>query len=89
LRSFILTDVSISVFIFSQLSNMYCSPTICYCDDFPAAIAMMADGRIKADGYITKRIALDDIVKEGFNTLTGPDKKAQVKIIVTPDKSLL
>ena len=63
--------------------------SICYCNDFPATIAMMADGRIKADGYITKRVALDDIVTEGFGTLTGPDKKAQVKIIVTPDKSLL
>lgn len=63
--------------------------SICYCNDFPSTIAMMADGRIKAEGYITKRIALDDIVKEGFGTLTGPDKKAQVKIIVTPDPSLL
>lgn len=50
---------------------------------------MMADGRIKADGYITKRVALEDIVTEGFGTLTGPSKKAQVKIIVTPDKSML
>ncbi|MFT8888838.1 2,3-butanediol dehydrogenase [Ethanoligenens sp.] len=63
--------------------------SICYCNDFPATIAMMADGRIKADGFITKRIALDDIVTEGFETLTGPEKKAQVKIIVTPDASLL
>ena len=63
--------------------------SICYCNEFPATIAMMADGRIKANGYITKRVALDDIVTEGFGTLTGPDKKAQVKIIVTPDKSLL
>lgn len=63
--------------------------SICYCNDFPATIAMMADNRIKADGYITKKIYIDDIVKEGFGTLTGPDKKAQVKIIVTPDKALL
>ncbi len=63
--------------------------SICYCDDFPATIAMMGDGRIKADGYITKKIYIDDIAKEGFGTLTGPDKKAHVKIIVTPDKSLL
>lgn len=63
--------------------------SICYCNDFPSTIAMMGDNRIKAEGYITKRIHLDDIVKEGFGTLTGPDKKAQVKIIVTPDKSLL
>lgn len=63
--------------------------SICYCNDFPSTIAMMADNRIRAEGYITKRIALDDIVREGFETLTGPEKKAQVKIIVTPDKSIL
>ena len=63
--------------------------SICYCNDFPAVIAMMADGRIKADGYITKQIYVDDIVREGFGTLTGPEKKVQVKILVTPDKALL
>jgi len=50
---------------------------------------MMADDRIKADVYISKKIYIDDIVSESFGSLTGPDKKAQVKIIVTPDKSLL
>jgi (R,R)-butanediol dehydrogenase/meso-butanediol dehydrogenase/diacetyl reductase len=49
----------------------------------------MSDGRIKAQGYVTKKILLDDIVKEGFGTLTGPEKKSHVKIIITPDKSLL
>lgn len=63
--------------------------SICYCNDFPSTIAMMADGRIPAEGYITKRVYLDDIVKEGFETLTGPDKKKQVKILVTPDRSEL
>ncbi len=63
--------------------------SICYNNDFPKVIAMMADGRIKADGYITKKIALDDIIEKGFGTLTGPEKKKQVKILVTPDPSLL
>ncbi|MEI8200395.1 MAG: 2,3-butanediol dehydrogenase [Eubacteriales bacterium] len=63
--------------------------SICYCNDFPSTIAMMADNRIKADGYITKKIYIDDIIKEGFETLTGPEKKSQVKIIVTPERSLL
>jgi (R,R)-butanediol dehydrogenase/meso-butanediol dehydrogenase/diacetyl reductase len=63
--------------------------TIAYRHEFPATIAQMSDGRIKAKGYITKRIALDDIVKEGFESLTGPEKKKHVKILVTPDKSLL
>ena len=63
--------------------------SICFCNDFPSAIAMMADNRIKAEGYITKKIYIDDIVTEGFGTLTGPDMKAQVKILVTTDRSLL
>jgi (R,R)-butanediol dehydrogenase/meso-butanediol dehydrogenase/diacetyl reductase len=63
--------------------------TIAYRHIFPAAIKMLADGRIKTDGWITKKIALEDIVEKGFGTLTGPDKKAQVKIMVTPDHSLL
>lgn len=63
--------------------------TLAYRHEFPATIAQMNDGRVKAEGYITKKVFLDDIVKEGFGTLTGPDKKKHVKIIVTPDKSLL
>lgn len=63
--------------------------TIAYRHEFPAAIAQMSDNRIKAEGYITKKIHIDDIVEEGFGTLTGADKKKHVKILVTPDKSLL
>ncbi len=63
--------------------------TIAYRHEFPSTIALMSDGRIKAEGYITKRILLDDIVKEGFGALTGPEKKKHVKILVTPDKTLL
>lgn len=63
--------------------------SICYCEDFDKVIELMASGKIPAKGFITKRIALDDIMAEGFETLTGPEKKKQVKIIVTPDKTLL
>ncbi len=63
--------------------------TLCYCNDFENVIEMLTDGRIPAEGYITKKIYIDDIVQEGFGTLTGPEKKSQVKILVTPDKSLL
>lgn len=63
--------------------------TLAYRHEFPATIAQISDGRIKAQGYVTKKILLDDIVKEGFGTLTGPEKKSHVKIIITPDKSLL
>ncbi|WP_332841761.1 zinc-binding dehydrogenase [Paraclostridium bifermentans] len=63
--------------------------TLAYRHEFPATMAQMNDGRIKAEGYITKKIHLDDIVEEGFGTLTGPEKKKHVKILVTPDKELL
>jgi len=63
--------------------------TIAYRHEFPATIAQMSDGRIKAEGYITERILLDDIVDKGFGALTGPEKKKHVKIIITPDPSLL
>jgi (R,R)-butanediol dehydrogenase/meso-butanediol dehydrogenase/diacetyl reductase len=71
------------------LTEKHIVGSIAYAHEFPATIALMGDNRIKADGYITKKIYLEDIVKEGFETLTGPAKKAQVKIIVTPDKTLL
>ena len=58
-------------------------------NDFDSVIQLLSDGRIPAEGYITKRIALDDVVAEGFETLSGPEKKQHVKIIVTPDKNLL
>ncbi|MEQ8153660.1 MAG: 2,3-butanediol dehydrogenase [Clostridiaceae bacterium] len=63
--------------------------TLAYRHEFPATIAQMNDGRIKAEGYVTKKILLDDIVEEGFGALTGPEKKKHVKILVTPDKDLL
>jgi (R,R)-butanediol dehydrogenase/meso-butanediol dehydrogenase/diacetyl reductase len=63
--------------------------SIVYHDEFPATIAKLADGAIKAEGYVTARIGLDDIVEKGFGALTGPEKKSHVKILVTPDRSLL
>lgn len=63
--------------------------TICYNENFPATIKFMDDGRIKADGWITKKIHLEDVVKEGFEILGGAEKEKHVKILVTPDRSLL
>ena len=55
---------------------------------FDNVIELLASGKIPAQGFITKKIALDDIVAEGFETLTGPEKKKQVKILVSnnPDE---
>ncbi len=64
--------------------------SICYNgDDFDNVIALLNAGKIQAPGYVTKKILLDDINTEGFDVLTGPAKKAQVKILVTPEKELL
>lgn len=63
--------------------------SICYCNEFPEVIEMLADGRLPAEGYITKKVYVDDVVEGGFGALTGPEKKSHVKIIVTPDRSLL
>ncbi|MGG7187177.1 zinc-binding dehydrogenase, partial [Clostridium butyricum] len=63
--------------------------TLAYRHEFQATMAQMKDGRIKAEGYVTKKIHLDDIVEEGFGALTGPEKKKHVKILVTPDKDLI
>ena len=71
------------------MGEKYVVGSICYCNDFPKVIEMLADGSIPAKGYITKKVYIDDIEKEGFGALTGPEKKSQVKIIVTPDKNLL
>ena len=60
--------------------------SICYVgNDFEDVIGLLSSGKIPAKGFITKKIGLDDIVEEGFKTLTGPEKKKQVKIIVSPD----
>jgi (R,R)-butanediol dehydrogenase/meso-butanediol dehydrogenase/diacetyl reductase len=61
-----------------------CSP-----ESFPKVIDLLSDGKINPQGYITKRIALDDIVAQGFETLAGKDGQKHLKIIVTPEKELL
>jgi (R,R)-butanediol dehydrogenase/meso-butanediol dehydrogenase/diacetyl reductase len=54
---------------------------LAYVDDFPRAISLIADGRIDATAFITKRIALRDIVEEGFQQLLD-DPTEQVRVIV-------
>ena len=63
---------------------------VCYNEGTFETIAQyMADGRIKATNYATSRIHLDDLVEKGFGALTGPDREKEVKVLVTPDKSLI
>ncbi|MEK3788423.1 2,3-butanediol dehydrogenase [Paenibacillus sp. FSL K6-1230] len=54
-----------------------------YRDVFPAVISLMEQGYFSAEKLITKRIALQDVVSEGFETLMK--EKSQVKILVSPN----
>jgi (R,R)-butanediol dehydrogenase/meso-butanediol dehydrogenase/diacetyl reductase len=54
-----------------------------YEDEFPAAIALLADGRVDVASLISARIALDDLVEKGIQKLIEePDQ--YVKILVYP-----
>ncbi|MCP1357485.1 2,3-butanediol dehydrogenase [Aneurinibacillus migulanus] len=55
---------------------------IAYRDIFPAVIQLIANGSIKAEELITKKIDLADIVEEGFTSLVK--EKNHVKILVKP-----
>ncbi|GGF77505.1 (R,R)-butanediol dehydrogenase [Azorhizobium oxalatiphilum] len=58
--------------------------TIAYRDIFPAVMDLMVQGHFSAEQLVTKRIELDDIVPEGFETLVA--EKSQIKILVrAPD----
>jgi (R,R)-butanediol dehydrogenase/meso-butanediol dehydrogenase/diacetyl reductase len=55
---------------------------IAYRDIFPSVIQLIANGSIKAEELITKKIDLKDIVEEGFESLVK--EKNHVKILVKP-----
>jgi (R,R)-butanediol dehydrogenase / meso-butanediol dehydrogenase / diacetyl reductase len=57
--------------------------TIAYCNDHPATIKLVQDGRIDLAPFITARIPLDRLVEDGFDTLIHHNETA-VKIIVHP-----
>lgn len=57
--------------------------TIAYVRDHEATIKLVQDGRVNLAPFITGRIALDDLITEGFDTLINHNETA-VKIIVHP-----
>ncbi|GKU78012.1 (R,R)-butanediol dehydrogenase [Paenibacillus sp. L3-i20] len=59
--------------------------TIGYRNVYKEVIAMIASGKLDVKSIITKKIALDDIVEEGFNALTND--KSQAKILVSTYKA--
>ncbi|MGF1561533.1 MAG: 2,3-butanediol dehydrogenase [Geminicoccaceae bacterium] len=54
--------------------------TIAYRNVYPAVMALMEQGYYSAEKLVTKRIALDDIVRDGFEALVA--EKSQIKILV-------
>lgn len=54
--------------------------TIAYRDVYPAVMQLMLQGYFSAEKLVTKRIAIDDIVAQGFEALVA--EKTQIKILV-------
>jgi (R,R)-butanediol dehydrogenase/meso-butanediol dehydrogenase/diacetyl reductase len=54
-----------------------------YENEFPTAIALLADGRVDTGSMITARIGLDELVAEGMQALIERPEK-HIKILVSP-----
>lgn len=54
-----------------------------YDEDLPAAVRLLADGRVRALPLVTARIPLDEVVRRGFGALTDPAQE-HLKILVSP-----
>ena len=57
--------------------------TLAYCNDHPGTIRLLADRKVDVAPFITRRIALDDVVDSGFRELIN-NKDEHVKILVHP-----
>lgn len=57
--------------------------TIAYVRDHPATIELVQQGKVNLEPFITGRIALEQLIDEGFDTLINHNETA-VKIIVHP-----
>jgi (R,R)-butanediol dehydrogenase / meso-butanediol dehydrogenase / diacetyl reductase len=57
-----------------------------YDEDLPAAVRLLADGRIRGLPLVTAQIGLDEVVGRGFEALTDPEQ-AHLKILVRPRPS--
>ena len=54
-----------------------------YENEFPTAIALLADGRVDTDKMITARIGIDELVAKGMQSLIE-DSGKHIKILVSP-----
>jgi (R,R)-butanediol dehydrogenase / meso-butanediol dehydrogenase / diacetyl reductase len=60
--------------------------SLCYVDDFPRAITLLADGRVPTDPFVTARIRLGEIIDEGFATLINTPED-HIRIMVDAQSS--
>ena len=62
--------------------------TIAYVNNHPESIALVESGKLDLKPFITGKIALEDLIDKGFDTLINHNETA-VKILVTTDPELL
>ncbi|WP_027350629.1 2,3-butanediol dehydrogenase [Halotalea alkalilenta] len=56
-----------------------------YRNVFPATLALMEQGYFKPEDFVTRKIALENVIEQGFTALI--EEKDQVKILVSPEMS--
>jgi (R,R)-butanediol dehydrogenase/meso-butanediol dehydrogenase/diacetyl reductase len=56
-----------------------------YDQDFAAAVRVISSAQLDPSALITRRIAIDDIVRDGFEALLH-DKSTHLKILIQPSK---
>jgi (R,R)-butanediol dehydrogenase/meso-butanediol dehydrogenase/diacetyl reductase len=54
-----------------------------YSSEFPAAIALLSEGRVNIDPLVTSKIPLGQLVEKGFEVLAD-SRQDQIKVIVEP-----
>lgn len=62
--------------------------TIAYVNNHPDAIELVESGKINLKPFITGKIALENLIDEGFDALINRNETA-VKILVTTDPERL
>ena len=74
------------------IPNLWCyhewemKGALCYdYEEFPIALSFMDKKIVPFKEMITKKIKLEDIVKEGFEVLDNPDVNTEIKILVEPE----
>jgi (R,R)-butanediol dehydrogenase/meso-butanediol dehydrogenase/diacetyl reductase len=55
--------------------------SLAYADDFPRAISMLGNGSVDLSSCVTGRIAMRDIVAQGFERMDA-EANEQIRIIV-------